>query len=187
MGINLQKGQKIDLTKGNSTIKKLLVGLGWDPTVSGNFDCDASVIVLDNESKLEETIYFGNKKSKNNSIIHNGDNLTGFGDGDDEVITVDIKNLSAATNKLIFVVNIYKSEERNQHFGMVKNAYIRIINEESKEELAKFNLSDDFSGKTALIVGEIYKYNNEWKFNAIGNGTNDKSIKELASNIQGRI
>ncbi len=182
MSINLQKGQKIDLTKGNSNIKKLLIGLGWDPIFNGRFDCDASVLVKDNSNKVIEAIYYANKKSSNNSIIHNGDNLTGIGDGDDEVITVDIPSLNDNFDKLIFVVNIYKCEERNQNFGMVQNAYIRIINENSKEELAKFNLSDDFSGKTALIAGEIYRYNGEWKFNAIGVGTNDKSIKEMVAN-----
>lgn len=183
MSINLQKGQKIDLTKGNDQIKKLIIGLGWDAVKKGSYDvdCDASVLVLDPNEKLKEMVYFGNKNSSNKSIMHSGDNLTGLGDGDDEVIIVDIPNLPADVNKLMFVVNIYKCDDRNQDFGLVSNAYIRIINESTKAELARFNLSEDYAGRTALIAGEIYRYNGEWKFNALGQGTNDKSLKEMAN------
>ena len=182
MSINLQKGQKIDLTKGNSNIKKLIIGLGWDTSNSKtNIDCDTSVLVLDNNDKLKEMVYFGNKNSTDNAIIHSGDNLTGYGDGDDEIILINIPAIEQSISKLIFVVNIYKCDDRKQDFGMVKNAYIRIINESTKEELAKFNLTDDYAGRTALLTGEIYKYNGEWKFNALGQGSNDKSLREMAS------
>lgn len=183
MSINLQKGQKIDLTKGNDQIKKLIIGLGWDAVKKGthNVDCDTSVLILDSNEKLKEMVYFGNKTSSNKSIMHSGDNLTGLGDGDDEVIVVDIPNLPTDVNKLMFVVNIYKCDDRNQDFGLVSNAYIRILNESTKAELARFNLSEDYAGRTALIAGEIYRYNGEWKFNALGQGTNDKSLKEMAN------
>lgn len=178
MSINLVKGQKIDLTKGNNNIKKLAIGLGWD--AGDNIDCDASVIVLGLEGKLKEIIYFRNKTNDNKSIVHSGDNLTGEGEGDDEVIIVDIPKLDDSISKLIFVVNIYDCEGRKQDFGMIKNAYIRIVNDSEKSELAKYNLSENYAGSTALVAGEIYRHNGEWKFNAIGNGTKDKGIRAMA-------
>lgn len=183
MAINLQKGQKIDLTKGNAGLKKLFVGLGWDPVKSGgsNIDCDASVIMLDSNGKYVELVYFGNKSNKNKSVVHSGDNLTGAGDGDDETIAVDIPKIPENIDKLIFVVNIYECVSRKQDFGMIQNSYIRIVNGDNNSELAKFSLIDSFAGKTTLIPGEIYRHNGEWKFNAIGQGTDEKSLTEITA------
>lgn len=188
LSINLVKGQKIDLTKGNPGLQKLLIGLGWDPVkkkgLFGSFkqdlDADASVLLLDENDTLTEIVYYGKLTSKDKSVQHSGDNLTGSGKGDDEQIQVDLKAVSPRINKLVFVVNIYQAHNRKQDFGMVTNAFIRVENSSNGEELARFNLTDDYSGKTALIVGEIYRYGNEWKFAAIGEGTKDGSLDELS-------
>ena len=190
MAISLQKGQRIDLTKGNASLDRIMVGLGWDPVSRGfnapNIDCDASVIMLQNdrfESK-KDLVYFGNKKSSCRSVVHSGDNLTGEGEGDDETILVDLKSVPERFNKLIFVVNIYACESRKQDFGMIQNAYIRVVNPLTKEELVRFNLSDNFGGLTTLVAGEIYRHNGEWKFAAIGDGTSDRDLTEICRRYQ---
>lgn len=196
MSISLVKGQKIDLTKGNSGLSKIMVGLGWDAVdtkssgLKGLFaakpaevDCDASVIMLDANNKLsnkKDLIYFGNLKGADNSVVHQGDNLTGAGDGDDEMIMVDLSKVPTRLQKLVFVVNIYDCQKRKQDFGMIKNAFIRVVDLNGKKEMMKFNLTDDYAGKTSIVVGEIYKDStNEWKFNAVGQGTNDTSLSGI--------
>ncbi len=197
MAINLQKGQRVDLTKGNPGLSKIMVGLGWDPVQSGgkgflgslfgggsttNIDCDASVIMLGENERLQsnnDVIYFGNLKSKDGSVQHSGDNLTGDGDGDDEQIVVDLNRVPATIQKLVFVVNIYDAVKRRQHFGMIRNAFIRIVNGGSQQEMLRYNLTEDYSGKTCLIAGEIYRNGGEWKFAAVGNGTNAASLGEV--------
>lgn len=196
MAINLQKGQKIDLTKGNAGLSKIMVGLGWDPVSSSgggllkgifgkgqNIDCDASILMLNSNEKLigkENIIYFGNLKSRCGSVQHMGDNLTGGGDGDDEQIFVELSKIPANINKLVFVVNIYDCVNRKQDFGQIQNAFIRVVNSANNKELLKYNLTEDYSGKTALVIGEIYRYNEEWKFAATGEGTKDGSLKIMA-------
>jgi stress response protein SCP2 len=197
MAINLQKGQRVDLTKGNPGLTKILVGLGWDPVQSGggklfgglfgsgttaNVDCDASVIMLGANDKLQhnkDVIYFGNLRSNDGSVQHSGDNLTGDGDGDDEQIMVDLSRVPATIQKLVFVVNIYDCIKRKQHFGMIQNAFIRVVNPTTNQELLHYNLSDNYSGLTCLVTGEIYRHGNEWKFAAIGSGTNAASLSEV--------
>jgi stress response protein SCP2 len=198
LAINLQKGQRVDLTKSNPGLSKIMVGLGWDPVQSGkgglfgslfgggsssqNVDCDASVIMLGENDKLQnnnDVVYFGNLKSKCGSIQHSGDNLTGAGDGDDEQVVVDLNKVPATIQKLVFVVNIYDSVKRKQHFGMIQNAFIRIVNPTNQQELLLYNLTDDYSGKTCLVAGEIYRNGSEWKFAAVGNGTNAASLGEV--------
>ncbi|MBM7690915.1 stress response protein SCP2 [Peribacillus deserti] len=195
MAISLQKGQKIDLTKGRAGLTNITVGLGWDPVKKGGLfggllgggadvDCDASVLMLNEQDKLtdqKDLIYFGNKTSKCRSVKHSGDNLTGAGDGDDEQITVDLRNVPANVHKLLFVVNIYQAKQRKQHFGMIQNAFIRVVNSSGGEELIKFNLTDDYSGLTSLFPGELYRHNGEWKFSAVGQGTSDLSIGDIAN------
>ncbi len=202
MAIQLQKGQKIDLTKGAAGLSKLLVGLGWDEAErssgggggffsnifggsggSADIDCDASVIMVDNNGAKHEVVYFGHLRSSCGSVIHTGDNLTGAGDGDDEQIIVELNRIPPQVAKLIFVVNIYDCIRRKQDFGLIRNAFIRVDNADTGEVLAKYNLSEDYAGKTALVVGEIYRYQNEWKFGAIGQGTNDASISELVQRL----
>ncbi|MDN3016801.1 TerD family protein [Neobacillus drentensis] len=199
MAINLQKGQRVDLTKGNPGLAKIMVGLGWDPVQSSggggllgslfggggssaNVDCDASVIMLGANDKLQnnkDVIYFGNLKSNDGSVQHSGDNLTGAGDGDDEQIMIDLSRVPSHIQKLVFVVNIYDCVKRKQHFGMIRNAFIRVVNPTNNQELIKYNLSDNYSGLTCLVTGEIYRNNNEWKFAAIGSGTNAASLSEV--------
>lgn len=197
MAINLQKGQKVDLTKGNAGLSHLMVGLGWDPVTEGsssgflgklfsspapNIDCDASVMMLNEQDKIvskKNLIYFGNLQSACGSVRHTGDNLTGDGDGDDEEIIINLQQVPANIQKLVFVVNIYDCVSRKQHFGMIRNAYIRVVNMGNKQELIRFNLTEDYSGKTALFVGEIYRHNNEWKFAATGQGTQDTSLGDI--------
>jgi len=202
LAVNLIKGQKVDLTKGNAGLSKIMVGLGWDPAKKsgGGFlggllgggnkheiDCDASVIMLGAEGKIsrkQNVIYFGNLTSTCGSIKHMGDNLTGHGDGDDEQILVDLKMVPSDIHRLVFVVNIYDCIKRKQDFGHIQNAFIRIVNTANNQELVRFNLSDNYSGMTALITGEVYRYNNEWKFAAIGEGTKDPSLGELVRRFQ---
>lgn len=193
MSVNLQKGQKIDLTKDNAGLKKLRVGLGWDPVKKkggffsikpANIDCDASVFACDANGRLkskEDIVYFGNLHHHSKAINHAGDNLTGDGDGDDEQILVDLAALPPGYEKLVFVVNIYKAWERKQHFGMLKNAYIRIMNDDTKQELCRYNLAENYDGMTAMIFGEVYQHGSEWKFSAIGQPTQDKGLTELAA------
>ena len=202
MGINLQKGQKIDLTKGGSGLSHIMVGLGWDevrPTPqpsSGGFmglfksqpqpqtqdiDCDASVILLDANGKLygndtnDYCVFFGNLSHYSGAIQHRGDNLTGAGDGDDEQIMVDLNRVPADVAKIVFVVNIYDANVRGQHFGMIQNAFIRLVNLTNNSEICRFNLSENYYGMTGMVVGEIYRYNGEWKFNAIGQPVQEAS------------
>ncbi len=186
MAINLQKGQRIDLTKGNSHLNQIMVGLGWDPVSSHysvDIDCDASVIMLQDDHFINrnDLIYFGNLTSDCGSIRHSGDNLTGEGEGDDESIMVDLKSVPQRYNRLIFVVNIYDCESRGQDFGMIQNAFIRVVNPQTNEELLRFNLTDNYGGLTTLVTGEIYRHNGEWKFAAIGNGTTDRNLSEIIS------
>lgn len=197
MAINLQKGQRVDLTKGNAGLSKIMIGLGWDPVepkrgglLGGLFgggkapeiDCDASVLMLNEQDKLvsnKNLIYFGNLKSSCGSVMHTGDNLTGDGDGDDEEIIVELNRVPANIHKLLFVVNIYDCTRRKQDFGMIENAFIRVVNSSNKQELIKYNLTENYGGKTALMVGEIYRHGSEWKFGAIGEGTYDTSLGEI--------
>ncbi len=195
MSINLVKGQKIDLTKTSIGLSKVMVGLGWDPMerrsgifgglfsgAPSNIDCDASAILLDANNKMRQKsdlIYYGNLRSRDQSIIHQGDNLTGDGDGDDEQIMIDLTSVSSEIKKIVFVVNIYEAIKRRQDFGMIQNAFIRVVNLDDNNELCKFNLSEDYAGKTSLIVGEIYRENDAWKFGAVGQATNDSSLSEL--------
>jgi len=199
MSVNLQKGQKVDLTKGNAGLKKIVVGLGWDPAQpakSGFFgslfggqtqdvDVDAAAILCGANGKVAggqvgkltgDVVFFNNLTHKSGCVKHMGDNLTGGGDGDDEQIIVDLKGLPQQYEKIVFVVNIYQARERNQHFGMIKNAFIRIFNAENNHELCKFNLSENYDRMTAMVFGEVYRHQGEWKFSAIGQATTDPGI-----------
>ncbi len=201
MGINLQKGQRINLTKDNPGLKKTMVGLGWDPVqqshkglLGGLFgskqaaiDCDASVLMLDENDKLkgkENMVYFGNLKSKCGSVQHMGDNLTGDGDGDDEQIMVDLSNIPQNIAKLVFVVNIYAAVQRKQHFGMIQNAFIRLVNLTDNKEMLRFNLTEEYSGKTGLFVAEIYRNGGEWKFTAVGESDASSGLGEMVKKYQ---
>lgn len=176
MAINLSKGQKVDLTKGNPGLSKLLIGLGWDVNVydgGADFDLDASAFMCGSNGRCpteNEFIFYGNLKHKSGCVEHTGDNLTGEGDGDDEVLLVDLTKVPANIERIAFTVTIYDSDDRGQNFGQVSNSYIRIVDQAKGVELIRYDLGEDFSIETAIVVGEIYKYNGAWKFNAIGSG-----------------
>ena len=201
MAVNLQKGQRVDLRKHDgSSLSRVMVGLGWDEAEkeSGglleelfggskktqDIDCDASVFLCVNGkiTSNDDIIYFQNLSHPSGAVTHCGDNLTGAGDGDDEQIMVNLKALPPQYDSLIFVVNIYMARERNQHFGMIRNAFIRICDQDNNnQELCRYDLSDNenYDGMTAMIFGEIYLHNGDWKFNAIGQATKDNTINEL--------
>lgn len=176
MGISLSKGQKVDLTKTNPGLSKIIVGLGWDTNKydGGNdFDLDASVFLLDATGKVKndkDFVFFNNLQGGNGSVVHSGDNLTGEGDGDDEQIKIDLNAVPAEIEKIAFAITIHEAESRKQNFGQVSNAFVRVVNEGSNEELIRYDLGEDFSIETAIIAGELYRHSGEWKFNALGSG-----------------
>lgn len=176
MPINLTKGQKVDLTKGNPSLKKLLVGLGWDVNAydsGASFDLDASAFLVGDNGKVpteKEFVFYGNLKHVSGGVVHMGDNRTGEGEGDDEQIKIDLDKVPSNVSKIAFTVTIYEADERRQNFGQVSNAFIRIYNEEDGTEILRYDLGEDFSIETAVVFGELYKNNGEWKFNAIGAG-----------------
>lgn len=176
MPINLSKGQKVDLTKGNASLKHIMVGLGWDVNAfdsGADFDLDASAFMCGANGKCpteKEFVFYGNLEHPSGAVKHQGDNLTGEGDGDDEQIFVDLKAIPESVDKIAFTVTIYEAQERRQNFGQVSNAYIRIVDEDTNQELIRYDLGEDFSIETAVVFGELYKNGAEWKFNAIGSG-----------------
>lgn len=176
MPINLSKGQKVDLTKKNPGLKNIMVGLGWDVNAfdsGADFDLDAAAFMLGSSGKCiteKEFIFYGNLEHVSGSVKHMGDNLTGEGDGDDEQIRIELSKVPENLTKIAFTVTIYEPEQRRQNFGQVNNAFIRIYNEDTGEELLRYDLGEDFSIETAVVFGELYKNNGEWKFNAIGSG-----------------
>ena len=174
--VSLTKGQKVDLTKGNPGLSKLVIGLGWDTNKydgGSDFDLDTAAFLLTESGKTAsdtDFVFYGNLKDPSGSVCHLGDNLTGAGDGDDEQITVDLSSVPANYSKIAFTATIYDADARNQNFGQVNNAYIRVYDAVKNEELVRFDLCEDFSIETAVVVAEIYRHNGEWKFCAIGSG-----------------
>ena len=176
MAISLKKGQKVSITKMEPEGQKFIVGLGWDTNnydTGGNFDLDSAAFLIGENGKVtsqKDFVFFGNLEHSSGAVIHLGDNLTGEGEGDDEQIKINLSKIPSNISKIIFTATIYEAEERRQNFGQITNAYIRIVNEITNEELLRYDLGEDFSIETAAIFGELYKNNNEWKFNAIGSG-----------------
>ena len=174
MPISLAKGQKVDLTKGNPSLKNIMVGLGWDVNAfdsGADFDLDAAAFMLGADGKCpteKEFVFYGNLAHPSGAVKHMGDNLTGAGDGDDEQIQVDLSKVPASIEKIAFTVTIYDSDVRRQNFGQVSNSFIRLVDEATGTELIRYDLGEDFSIETAVVVGELYRNNGEWKFNAIG-------------------
>lgn len=176
MPISLQKGQKVSLNKGNPGLSKVVVGLGWDVNqfdTGGDFDLDTAAFLLTDSGKVasqQDFVFFGNVSHHTGCVMHMGDNLTGAGDGDDEQIKLELSVVPAEISKIAFTVTIYEAEARRQNFGQVNNAFIRMVDEASGEELLRYDLGEDFSIETAVVFGELYRNNGEWKFNAIGSG-----------------
>ncbi len=198
MSVSLQKGQKVSLSKeGKEGLNRVIVGLGWDeaqPQRSGGLfgglfsapaqavDCDASALMLQNGKLTDkgDIVYFGNLRHRSGSVQHMGDNLTGAGAGDDEQIVIELDRVPAEYDRIVMVVNIYQAMARKQHFGMIRNAFIRIVDARNNQELCRYNLSENYDDMTAMIFGEVYRHNGEWKFNAIGQATKDPGLGELS-------
>jgi len=175
MAISLQKGGRISLSKEAPTLKKVHVGLGWDEraTDGAEFDLDASAFLLNDQGKVRsdsDFIFYNQLESIEGSVKHTGDNRTGAGEGDDEVLLLDLERIPPEVKKIAFTVTIHDAEARSQNFGQVTNAFIRLVNAETNEEVVRYDLTEDSSIETALIFGEIYRHNDEWRFSAVGQG-----------------
>ena len=206
MSISLQKGQRISLSKESPGLSKIMCGLGWDvaekKSKSGgglfsaltgggggqDSDLDATVLCLDDKNKLaskKDIVYFGNLKHPSGAIIHQGDNLTGEGEGDDEVILVDLAKIPAQISKLVFVVTIYQAVKRKQDFGQVENAFVRLVNQGNNKELARYNLSgNDYTQMTAMTLAEVYRHQGDWKMAAVGNGFQVEGLQDIVKKYQ---
>lgn len=178
MGINLGKGERINLSKDAPGLKKIGVGLGWDTNATDtgfDFDLDASVFMLNGSGRIPSEkffVFYNNLTSPDGSVQHTGDNRTGDGDGDDETLLVDLSLINQEIQEMVFVVTIHEAEVRKQNFGQVRNAFIRLYDQASGKEVAKYDLDEDFSRETALEFGRLYKKDNEWRFQAVGQGFN---------------
>lgn len=175
MAISLNKGGNLSLSKTDPNLTKLLIGLGWDERVTSGaeFDLDASVFLLTSTGRVRgdhDFIFYNQLKSDNGAVQHTGDNRTGQGDGDDEVIKVNLPLVPAEIEKIVITVTIHDAQARNQNFGQVANAFIRVVNDETGSEVVRFDLAEDYSIETAMVFGEVYRHNGEWKFRAVGQG-----------------
>ena len=182
MAVNLVKGQRISLEKeAGKAVARVIMGLGWD-TGREQIDLDASCALIGEDKSVLEAIYFSNKRSKNGSVQHSGDNLTGAGDGDDEQIKVDLSAVDAAVKHIVFAVTSY----RGQKFTSVKNAFVRIVDEATDKELCRYSLSDQFPN-TGVIMARLYRHNGEWKFAAIGEPADGRTVLDLKAKMQASI
>lgn len=177
MAVSLTKGANVNLSKEAPGLRSVRVGLGWDTRVTDGsaFDLDASVFVLGENGQVRgdgDFVFFNNLSGANGAVVHQGDNLTGEGEGDDEVVNIALDRLTADIAKISFAVTIYEADQRRQNFGMVSNAFIRVVNGDGGTEIARYDLSEDASTETAMIFGELYRHGGEWKFKAIGQGFN---------------
>ncbi|MBK5930646.1 TerD family protein [Halochromatium salexigens] len=175
MAISLQKGGNVSLTKTDPGLTNVLVGLGWDArsTDGADFDLDASVFIVGDDDKVlsdAHFVFYNQKTSPDGAVEHSGDNLTGEGEGDDETVSINLPGVSAEAKRIVFAVTIHEAESRKQNFGMVRNAFMRVLNKDSNTELARYDLSEDYSTETAMIFGDIYRHGEEWKFKAVGQG-----------------
>jgi tellurium resistance protein TerD len=175
VAVSLAKGGNVSLSKEAPGLRTIRVGLGWDARVTDGsaFDLDASVYVLGENGKVRsdsDFIFFNNLSGAGGAVVHQGDNLTGEGEGDDEVVVVTLDQLGADVARISFAVTIYEADQRRQNFGMVQNAFIRVVNGDGGKEIARYDLSEDASTETAMIFGELYRHGDEWKFKAIGQG-----------------
>lgn len=202
MSVNLKKGEKVNLTKASAGLKHVMAGLGWDEaeekTVVGgllgrfggtqqnkqDIDCDAIAFLLKADGNLHskgDVVFFNNLSHSSGCVVHQGDNLTGAGEGDDEQIGIDLSRLPSEYERIVILVAIYKATDRAQHFGMIKNAFIRLVDSDTGKELCIFNLSENYDGMSSMVFGELYRRNGEWKFNAIGQPMKEWSVAALAA------
>lgn len=180
MAVNLKKGQRVNLTSDSNRVAGVIVGLGWDSAKDGskNVDCDASAILCGLDGKAFDVIYFGKMRSENDAIIYTGDSQTGDGNGDNERIYVNFTKLPQNVGKIVIAANIYDAKAKRQHFGMINNAFVRVLNWKTQVEICRFNLTDNYSGMTGIIAAEIYRFGDGWDF-----ATSGKAIQE-ASRLQ---
>ncbi|MBS5149465.1 MAG: TerD family protein [Butyricicoccus pullicaecorum] len=198
MAVSLQKGQKVSLTKETPGLSRIIVGLGWDEAKqekkglfgfggkSRNIDCDASALVCAN-GKIQSTkdvVFYNNLTHPSGAVQHMGDNLTGAGEGDDEQIIIDLDRMPEDYDRVVMAVTIYQARERNQHFGMIQNSFIRLVDARNNQEICRYNLTEQYNQATAVIFGEVYRHNGEWKFNAMGQPTQDGGIAELVERFR---
>lgn len=175
MAISLQKGGNVNLSKTDPNLKQVLLGLGWDVRSSDgmDFDLDASIFMVTESGRVRadsDFIFYGQLRSSCGSIEHTGDNRTGAGDGDDEALKINLDKVPASIVRLVVAVTIHDAQARKQNFGMVRDAFVRLLNSETNTEITRFDLSEDSSTETAMIFGEVYRYGSEWKFKAVGQG-----------------
>jgi tellurium resistance protein TerD len=175
MGVALTKGGNVSLSKSAPNLTAIMVGLGWDArtTTGADFDLDASALMLGANGKVlsdSHFVFFNNLRSPDGSVEHTGDNLTGEGEGDDEQVNVNLASVPQEIDKIVFPVSIYDADNRQQNFGQVRNAFIRIVNQAGGAEIARYDLSEDASTETAMVFGELYRNGAEWKFRAVGQG-----------------
>lgn len=184
MAVKLQKGQGVNLKKDAPNLKRLLVGLGWDPVDTGvfdNMDIDASVICIDDKNRKESIVYYGDRMHRSGAIRHYGDNLTGDGDGDDEQIEIRLDEIPANITRLSIIINIYEAYHRDQHFGVVKNCFVRAVDLDTSKELVHYDVEGQYDGMTGIFVADVYHHNGEWKFKAIGKGVKVENIGEMVA------
>lgn len=202
MSINLSKGQKINLSKESAGLSQIMVGLGWDEVQQNtgllgalfgskpeDIDCDAFAIMLGYDGKLlhhtndlkECTVFFNNLSDPYRSIVHQGDNLTGAGEGDDEQIFVDLNRVPSDVGAIVFAVNIYEAFKKNQHFGMLRNAFIRVVDHQRGRELCRFDLNDNYNNMTALVAGTIVRGENGWEFVTDGQAARLESLVDVVA------
>lgn len=175
MALSLSKGGNLSLTKTDPNLNKLLIGLGWDEraTSGAEFDLDASIFLLGADGRVrgdQDFIFYNQLKSDNGAVEHTGDNRSGQGDGDDETVKINLSLIPADVEKIVITVTIHDAQVRNQNFGQVANAFIRVVNDETGNEVVRFDLAEDYSIETAMVFGEVYRHNGEWKFRAVGQG-----------------
>lgn len=189
-GVILAKGEKVSLSKFNSKLDEIDVCLGWDASASG-YDLDSEAFILGNNDLVlgdDWFVFYNQPSSPDGSIIHSGDNKTGVGDGDDEIIKIKLSRVNSNVSKIVFVVTINEAKQKGLNFSGVSNAFIRVVDKNQNRELVRFNLTDYYSNVTSMMVGELYKKNNEWRFNPIGNGTDDDLLglcKRYGVNVAG--
>lgn len=175
MALSLSKGGNLSLTKTDPSLSKILIGLGWDErsTDGNDFDLDASAFLLNSSGKVRgdhDFIFYNQLRAADGSVEHTGDNRSGQGDGDDESVKVDLSKVAADVDKIAITVTIHDAENRRQNFGQVANAFIRVVNDVTGQEVVRFDLAEDYSTETAMVFGELYRHNSEWKFRAVGQG-----------------
>ncbi len=185
MTVKLTKGQRVNLKKEAPNLKRVLIGLGWDPVkksfLGSQMDIDASVICIDKNGRCESIVYYGELRHRSGAIKHYGDNLTGEGDGDDEQIEINLEKIPENICKLSVIINIYSAYKRHQDFGQVKNCFVHASDLDSGKELVRYDVDGNYNGKTGIFVADIYRHNGEWKFKAIGEGIEAADIRDMAT------